>query len=88
MNRYVCIYVPLYSIVKAEDIKEQNEVSGSKGEASFVWRCKSCKVSDRLSLEYSPLADLHSERVNCDIQESASSIHTCFSTQEAEHYRV
>ena len=48
VNRYVCIYVPLYSIVKAEDIKEQNEVSGSKGEASFVWRCKSCKVSGHL----------------------------------------
>jgi hypothetical protein len=23
---------------------EQNEVSGSKGEANFVWRCKNCKV--------------------------------------------
>jgi hypothetical protein len=24
---------------------EQNDVSGSKGEANFVWRCKNCKVS-------------------------------------------
>jgi hypothetical protein len=24
---------------------EVNQVSGSKGEANFVWRCKSCKVS-------------------------------------------
>jgi hypothetical protein len=23
---------------------EQNEVSGSKGEANFVWKCKNCKV--------------------------------------------
>ena len=34
--------------MKAEDDKAQNEVSGSKGEANFVWRCKSCKVSDHL----------------------------------------
>lgn len=26
-------------------LKETNEVSGSKGEANFVWRCRSCKVS-------------------------------------------
>jgi hypothetical protein len=24
---------------------EQNEVSGSKGEANFVWKCKNCKVN-------------------------------------------
>lgn len=23
---------------------EENELSGSRGEANFVWRCKSCKV--------------------------------------------
>lgn len=23
---------------------EQNEISGSKGEANFVWKCKNCKV--------------------------------------------
>ena len=34
---------------KAEDSKEQNEVSGSKVEASFVWRCKSCKVGHLLN---------------------------------------
>ena len=28
---------------------EQNEVSGSKGEANFVWKCKNCKVSSPLS---------------------------------------
>ena len=25
-------------------MKESNEMSGSRGEANFVWRCKSCKV--------------------------------------------
>ena len=25
-------------------VKESNDISGSKGEANFVWRCKSCKV--------------------------------------------
>lgn len=25
-------------------IQEQNEQSGSRGEANFVWRCKNCKV--------------------------------------------
>lgn len=24
---------------------EQNEVSGSRGEANFVWKCKNCKVA-------------------------------------------
>jgi hypothetical protein len=24
---------------------EQNNISGSKGEANFVWKCKNCKVS-------------------------------------------
>ena len=40
---------------KAEDNKEQNEVSGSKGEANFVWRCKSCKVGHRVNQTYSKL---------------------------------
>ncbi|KAF4309721.1 hypothetical protein GTA08_BOTSDO03226 [Botryosphaeria dothidea] len=25
---------------------EQNELSGSRGEANFVWKCKNCKVKD------------------------------------------
>lgn len=24
--------------------QEQNEMSGSRGEANFVWKCKNCKV--------------------------------------------
>lgn len=24
--------------------QETNEMSGSRGEANFVWRCKNCKV--------------------------------------------
>ena len=35
--------VELY-LTRAENSQESNEVSGSKGEANFVWRCKSCKV--------------------------------------------
>lgn len=46
-----------FSLEKAEEIKEQNEVSGSKGEANFVWRCKTCKVSGLLNEVYPPLAD-------------------------------
>lgn len=26
-------------------MKETNEMSGSRGEANFVWKCKNCKVS-------------------------------------------
>ena len=28
----------------AESGQESNDLSGSRGEANFVWRCKSCKV--------------------------------------------
>lgn len=28
---------------------ENNEISGSRGEANFVWRCKNCKVGTVLS---------------------------------------
>jgi hypothetical protein len=28
----------------ANVLKEANEISGSRGEANFVWKCKSCKV--------------------------------------------
>jgi hypothetical protein len=27
--------------------QEQNEMSGSRGEANFVWKCKNCKVGLR-----------------------------------------
>lgn len=47
--------VSLLPIGKAEDVKEQNQVSGSKGEANFVWRCKSCKVNNHLNQVDLPL---------------------------------
>lgn len=75
----------LLSIGNAENLKEQNEVSGSKGEANFVWRCKSCKVNNYLDEAYFSFADELLERGNSDDQKSASSIHTCLSAQEAEH---
>lgn len=33
---------------------EQNEVSGSKGEANFVWRCKNCKREHSASIKAAP----------------------------------
>ncbi len=34
---------------------EQNEMSGSRGEANFVWRCKNCKVTMLPSLSALPV---------------------------------
>ena len=58
--------VSLYSTGKTEDVKEQNEVSGSKGEANFVWRCKSCKVNDHPNAACLFFADWSPERGNGD----------------------
>jgi len=33
---------------------EENEVSGSKGEANFVWRCKNCKREHSASIKEAP----------------------------------
>ena len=30
--------------IEAKKIQESSDVSGSRGDANFVWRCKSCKV--------------------------------------------
>ncbi|CAF9925918.1 hypothetical protein IMSHALPRED_006822 [Imshaugia aleurites] len=49
----------LSSLGKAEDVKEQNEVSGSKGEANFVWRCKSCKRESTATIKNPPQAYTH-----------------------------
>ncbi|KAM0804444.1 hypothetical protein BDR22DRAFT_878935 [Usnea florida] len=38
---------------------EQNEVSGSKGEANFVWRCKSCKRESTATVKNPPQAYTH-----------------------------
>lgn len=37
----------------------QNEVSGSKGEANFVWRCKSCKRESTATIKNPPRAYTH-----------------------------
>ncbi|MCJ1455050.1 hypothetical protein MMC28_005404 [Mycoblastus sanguinarius] len=37
---------------------EMNEVSGSKGEANFVWRCKSCKRESTATVKSAPKAYL------------------------------
>ncbi len=55
----------LYLEQAEERRKEQNDVSGSKGEANFVWRCKSCKVCSRLEESCLPVvADGGIERVD------------------------
>ncbi|KAK5631444.1 hypothetical protein RRF57_007158 [Xylaria bambusicola] len=28
-------------------MREENELSGSRGEANFVWRCKNCKMAPK-----------------------------------------
>lgn len=33
---------------------EQNEMSGSRGEANFVWRCKNCKREHSASIKAAP----------------------------------
>ena len=35
---------------------DQTEVSGSKGEANFVWRCKNCKREHSASIKAAPTA--------------------------------
>lgn len=37
---------------------ESNEVAGSKGEANFVWRCKSCKRESTATIKNPPRAYL------------------------------
>ncbi|KAI1173017.1 hypothetical protein F4777DRAFT_559619 [Nemania sp. FL0916] len=40
---------------------EVNELSGSRGEANFVWKCKNCKRESSCSFKTSPKAYEHSE---------------------------
>ncbi|KAF2706532.1 hypothetical protein K504DRAFT_504659 [Pleomassaria siparia CBS 279.74] len=40
---------------------EQNEMSGSKGEANFVWRCKNCKREHSASVKAAPTTYPHTE---------------------------
>ncbi|KAG5916591.1 hypothetical protein E4U61_003504 [Claviceps capensis] len=40
---------------------ESNEMSGSRGEANFVWRCKNCKRESTASIKAAPLAYQQSE---------------------------
>lgn len=46
VSRFVSLN-PCDSVEMASNtlLKEQNEMSGSRGEANFVWKCKNCKVS-------------------------------------------
>ncbi|KAI9789067.1 MAG: hypothetical protein M1835_001914 [Candelina submexicana] len=39
-----------------EPQQEMNEVSGSRGEANFVWRCKSCKREATATIQAPPAA--------------------------------
>ncbi|KAF2761956.1 DUF866-domain-containing protein [Pseudovirgaria hyperparasitica] len=42
-------------------VTEQNEISGSRGEANFVWRCKSCKREQSANIKEKPKAYPHSD---------------------------
>ncbi|KAI4725623.1 DUF866-domain-containing protein [Aureobasidium sp. EXF-10728] len=40
---------------------EQNEVSGSRGEANFVWKCKNCKREHSASIKEAPKPYVHND---------------------------
>ncbi|KAH7320983.1 hypothetical protein B0I35DRAFT_428287 [Stachybotrys elegans] len=40
---------------------EDNEMSGSRGEANFVWKCKNCKRESSASIKAGPVAYEHSD---------------------------
>ncbi|KAG9752427.1 DUF866-domain-containing protein, partial [Aureobasidium melanogenum] len=40
---------------------EQNEVSGSRGEANFVWKCKNCKREHSATIKEAPKPYTHSD---------------------------
>ncbi|KAL1879402.1 hypothetical protein VTK73DRAFT_7039 [Phialemonium thermophilum] len=40
---------------------ETNEMSGSRGEANFVWKCKNCKRESSASIRAAPVPYEHSE---------------------------
>lgn len=54
VNRFVCrpylgrVLHPDGLLTRSN--QETNEMSGSRGEANFVWKCKNCKVSSYLAL--------------------------------------
>lgn len=42
-------------------VQETNEISGSRGEANFVWRCKNCKSEHSASIKEGPFAYIADE---------------------------
>lgn len=46
--RLQCLYMLIFTLLIP--VQEENEISGSRGEANFVWKCKNCKVWTLLSL--------------------------------------
>ncbi|CEJ91562.1 Putative DUF866-domain-containing protein [[Torrubiella] hemipterigena] len=40
---------------------EMNDMSGSRGEANFVWKCKNCKRESSATIKAAPVAYEHSE---------------------------
>ncbi|KAI4737804.1 DUF866-domain-containing protein [Aureobasidium sp. EXF-12298] len=40
---------------------EQNEMSGSRGEANFVWKCRNCKREHSASIKEAPKSYTHSD---------------------------
>jgi len=45
-----------YTTTDSPTIKDDNEISGSRGSAHFVWRCKNCKREHSASVKDGPFA--------------------------------
>ena len=65
-------------------------MSGSRGEANFVWRCKSCKVQNPIPFccgyDFDPIAV--PEGVYRFHQNRSVTIRACITSHHTEDYRV
>ncbi|KAL8934614.1 MAG: hypothetical protein Q9216_005815 [Gyalolechia sp. 2 TL-2023] len=55
ISRFVGVQTVAMATVP-EDSQESTDISGSKGEANFVWRCKACKRESTASMKDAPRA--------------------------------
>ena len=74
-------------------------MSGSRGEANFVFKCKNCKVvrpnyssAEFPTVQHAPpelmQIAVSTERIKCHHKRSAQSLHTQLATQESQHHRA
>jgi hypothetical protein len=64
VSRFVCLDLgsPCIRLSNLLLKQEMNEVSGSRGEANFVWKCKNCKVFLPFPHSYVPHANILYQR--------------------------